>query len=180
MALRWAKRPRPSIDQGKLVPDDLVNRDGRRASRSARHASAATSSTAFPAPSTRPIGSTAQARRRPSRRPSRRAISIVVDSDATPPPHHGAAHLSRAAGSTTSTRIHPRSPASVMWTAQPSSSVRTTTEAVFTGRMKTFETQTAPVDRALPQAGPFSKKSTADLRSSRSPRAIKAALSDSP
>ena len=115
---------------------------------------AATSSTAFPAPSTRPTGSTrtlaADARPLFPSSPSASSSTTSIFSTASP-----AAASRPQAASTTSTRIPPQFPASVTWTAPALVQRPDDSEAVFVERMKTFERPDRSRHRALPQAGPL-------------------------
>ena len=135
--------PKPSIDRASSSPTTRQP-DGRRPPRRARHAAAATSSTAFPAPSTRPTGSMRNSPPTPRRLSpsSRSASSSTTSSSCTASP---AAASRPPDASTTSTRIRPRSPGICDVDGSALVQRPDDTEAVFTERMKTFEAQTAPV-----------------------------------
>ena len=154
------KAAKSLMDQGQLVPDDLVNEHGRRPPRRARHRAAASSSTAFPAPSIRPSGSTspvddcrarrldchaAASRRRDQHRGQLRTAAA---------PHHRPPHLARR------THLqHLHQPAQVAGICDVDGSTLIQrpddTEEVFVERMKTFDSPDRSGHRALPHPGPL-------------------------
>ncbi len=153
-ALRSARPPTLARRSGPARLRRSGQPDGRRPSCAARHALAATSSTAFPAPSIRPSWLDRETRRPTPVHFPIVAISIVVDYEQL---------LHRITGR----RISPAGRIYNIYSNPPavpgicdvdgSALVQRPddSEAVFTERMKTFEAQTAPVSRALSQAGPL-------------------------